>query len=417
VADNLLAAGPSGSLGGSSLMPSSPAAPYPAPTYNQGQQGVNNNNQGLGFNSGMVNLQGTGYVPQGQQDSNAVGGFQTAGYQYGIQGSGPIQGSAMNNSGQMNTQQFDPARMPVGSVMNGQQYYNPAQDAYVAQARRSLDPQWQQSQESQESQLTNMGLTRGSQAWDTAMQNFGRAKNDAYGSAMNQGIMNAGAEAARMQGMDINAGNFANQAAQQNFTNELTAQQAYNAALGQQQSMDESSGNFANQAQQQQWNQTMGEAQLNNAALGQQQGFQTQQDVAKMGLEGAKAGAAASVSAAGASSAASRYATDAQRAIAAGSQNLQGRGLDMQQQRQNYDITTGMYNLPGDTQARLANGAAPNSNIPGMGNFNNTSNPSYQNTLSSQQGANSQYNGGYGGMVNGGLALGGAALQNMPRWG
>jgi hypothetical protein len=410
VADNLLASGPAGaggSLGGSSVMPSSPAAPYPKPGYNQGQQGVSYTQDNDHFNYGMVGTQGTGYVPQGQQDSNAVGGFQTGGYQYGIQGSGNIQGSTMNNSGQMNTQQYDPARMPVGSVQNGQQYYNPAQDAYMAQARRSLDPQWEQSQQQQESQLTNMGLTRGSQAWDTAMQNFGRAKNDAYGSATNQGIMNAGAEAARMQGMDINAGNFANQAAQQNFTNQLTGQQAYNAALGQQQSMDESAGNFANQAQQQQWNQTMGEAQLNNAALGQQQGFQTQQDVGRMGLEGSKAQAAASAAGASASMNASMYATDAQRAIAAGSQNLQGRGLDITQQRQNYDIATGMYNLPQQTQANLAGGAPTRTQNP----FNTTTNPNYQSTLEAQQGGNSQVRSGQSQMVGGALSLGGAALQ------
>jgi hypothetical protein len=406
VADNLLASGPAGSLGGSSIMPSSPASPYPKPTYNQGQQGVSYTQDNDHFNYGMVGTQGTGYVPQGQQDSNAVGGFQTAGYQYGIQGSGPIQGSTMNNSGQMNIQQYDPARMPVGSVQNGQQYYNPAQDAYMAQARRSLDPQWEQQQQQQESQLTNMGLTRGSAAWDTAMQNFGRARNDAYGSATNQSIMNAGAEAARMQGMDINAGNFANQAAQQNFTNQLTGQQAYNAALGQQQSMDESAGNFANQAQQQQWNQTMGEAQLNNAALGQQQGFQTQQDVGRMGLEGAKAGASATMSAAGSARAASEYATDASRAIAAGSQNLQGRALDQSGQRQNFDIASAMYRMPMDTQASLAG------NAPGriQNSFNTTGNPNYGSTLAGQQGSNSQIGAGYGQMVGGALSLGGAAL-------
>jgi hypothetical protein len=252
-----------------------------------------------------------------------------------------------------------------------------------------------------------MGLTRGSQAWDTAMQNFGRAKNDAYGSATNQGIMNAGAEAARMQGMDINAGNFANQAAQQNFTNQLTGQQAYNAALGQQQSMDESAGNFANQAQQQQWNQTMGEAQLNNAALGQQQGFQTQQDVGRMGLEGSKAQAAASAAGASASMNASMYATDAQRAIAAGSQNLQSRGLDQSGQLQNFNIARDMYNLPQQTQAALAG------NAPGrvQNNFNTTGNPNYGSTLAGQQGSNTQIGSGYGQMAGGALSLGGAALQ------
>jgi len=414
VAENLLAAGPNaaGTLGGSSIMPTSPASPYPKPAYQQGQQGVDYTQNNDHFNYGMVGIQGTGYVPQGQQGANSVGGFQTAGYQYGIQPGGNIQNSVMNNSGQVNTQQYDPARMPVSSVQSGQQYYNPAQDAYMAQARRSLDPQWEQQQQQQESQLTNMGLTRGSAAWDTAMQNFGRARNDAYGSATNQGIMNAGAEAARMQGMDINAGNFANQAAQQNFTNQLTGQQAYNAALGQQQSMDESAGNFANTAQQQAWSQRMGEAQLNNAALGQQQGYQTQQDVGRMGLEGAKAGASATMGAASSARAASEYATDANRAIAAGSQSLQSRGLDITQQGQNFNITERMYNMPQQTQANLM-GNAPTR---GQNNFNTTGNPNYGSTLAGQQGSNSQINAGYGQLAGGALSLGGAALSNYPRF-
>lgn len=46
-----------------------------------------------------------------------------------------------------------------------------------------LDPQWQQQQAMQETQLRNQGLVPGSEAYDNAMRVFNNAKNDAYTSA------------------------------------------------------------------------------------------------------------------------------------------------------------------------------------------------------------------------------------------
>ena len=54
--------------------------------------------------------------------------------------------------------------------------------AYGAFTSR-LDPQWQQQQGMQETQLRNQGLVPGGQAYDDAMRVFNQAKNDAYQQA------------------------------------------------------------------------------------------------------------------------------------------------------------------------------------------------------------------------------------------
>jgi hypothetical protein len=54
--------------------------------------------------------------------------------------------------------------------------------AYGAFTAR-LDPQWQQQQGMQETQLRNQGLVPGGEAYDNAMRVFNQAKNDAYQQA------------------------------------------------------------------------------------------------------------------------------------------------------------------------------------------------------------------------------------------
>jgi hypothetical protein len=61
-------------------------------------------------------------------------------------------------------------------------------DANYKQATSRLDPQFDQRQGALRSQLYNQGLKEGDQAYDTAMNNFGLSRNDAYSSAMNNAI-------------------------------------------------------------------------------------------------------------------------------------------------------------------------------------------------------------------------------------
>lgn len=56
------------------------------------------------------------------------------------------------------------------------------------QAASRLDPQWAQREEQTRSQLLAQGLDPGSEGSQVEMGNFGRARNDAYSSAMNNAI-------------------------------------------------------------------------------------------------------------------------------------------------------------------------------------------------------------------------------------
>lgn len=91
------------------------------------------------------------------------------------------------------------------SQFNGDQARQSAINALYGQATSRLDPQWGQRETGLVTDLENQGITRGSAAWDQAMGNFGRDRNDAYTSAMNSAIGAGGAEESRLFGLDQSA--------------------------------------------------------------------------------------------------------------------------------------------------------------------------------------------------------------------
>ena len=194
------------------------------------------------FGGDMVGTQGTGQAPKWGEPAQQVGGFQTGGYQYGMPPTTAI-----------DTSKIAGAQMPNMSVGQGESYQQNMQDAYWNQAKSRLDPMWQQKNDAEQTRLANMGFSGPSAGRSQYMGDLGRQENDAYGGAMNSAILNSGAEGQRRQGMDIAAGNFGNQATQQNFQNQLASQQAQNAASGQE------------------FNQNLASAGLNNQALSAQQ--------------------------------------------------------------------------------------------------------------------------------------------------
>src|SRR5262252_4361373 len=350
--------------------------------------------------SGLMGPQGSGIVPVGQQGAANVGGFQTGGYQYNIAPQGNIQSSTLDNSGQFNTNAINAAQMPVSSVQAGQAYMQNMQDAYWNQAQSRLNPQWQTQSDQMAAQLANQGITPGSEAWNRQMSQFNLAKNDAYGQAMNQAILNSGAEAARMQGMDISAGNFANQAAQQNYQNQLTSQQAQNAALTGQQNAALAASNFANQAQQQQWNQAMGQAQLNNAALGQQQGFATKEDVAKKNLAAANAQSAAANAAAGNQMALGLAQIQSQQQLAEMGMSLQARGMQDTERTQDFNMAQQMQAQPYLLQNLAMQGMNIPTDMPNMPSVNQMQAAQLPQGFGQQAAAaNNQSSGGIGSMI------------------
>ena len=148
-------------------------------------------------------------------------------------------------------------------VDSATRYNQSAGDALYGRATSRLDPQWEQRSEQKDVQLRNQGLRPGDQAYDTAMENMGRERTDAYQQAGFGADIGAGQEASRMQGMDMGLrgqqfgerqgmGQFGNQAAQQQFGMNLGRAGFQNAADAQtfEQQMAAGGANFGEQMQQ-----------------------------------------------------------------------------------------------------------------------------------------------------------------------
>jgi len=189
-------------------------------------------------------------------------------------------GAGLNNSAKIQTSLgLDP------TLLNQQ-----AVDALYKANTQYLDPQFAQNQAKMESQLANQGITRGSEAYNNAMQNFNNQKQQAYTDARNQAIGQGTAAAQGLFGMGLQGAQFGNTSLGQQFGQNVTAQQLANAsagqnnanaqtnmgltnaALGQQFGQNVTAANFANSAQQQAYNQAQGNAQFQNAAQAQQYG-------------------------------------------------------------------------------------------------------------------------------------------------
>ena len=82
-------------------------------------------------------------------------------------------------------------------------------DALYRQQAQYLDPQFEQSQAQLEAQLVNQGIPRGSQAWNTAMNNEAINRQRAYQSARDSAI--AGGTAAQAQESQTGLANQAQQ--------------------------------------------------------------------------------------------------------------------------------------------------------------------------------------------------------------
>ena len=121
-----------------------------------------------------------------------------------------------------------------------------AQDALYGRSTGYLDPQWQQSQQSLETQLSNQGLVPGTEAYNRAYANMASAKEKAYTGARQDAIAGGGAEAERAQKMALELRNqglseeqikgvFHNQAQNQRASqllNDVTSKRSLEGQLG-----------------------------------------------------------------------------------------------------------------------------------------------------------------------------------------
>ena len=111
-------------------------------------------------------------------------------------------------------------------------YNQSAGEALYGRATSRLDPQWEQRAEQTEVKLRNQGLRPGDQAYDRAMETMNQNRTDAYQQAGYGADIGAGAEAQRMQGMDmgLRGQQFGEQQGMGQFYNQA-GQQAFNQAL------------------------------------------------------------------------------------------------------------------------------------------------------------------------------------------
>lgn len=131
------------------------------------------------------------------------------------------------------------------SVGNTPDYMKSAEDAIYGQWSGRQEPRMQQEADRMRTQLYNQGLKEGDAAYDAEMQRLRQDQNDARQQAQYQATIGAGQEAQRMQGMDVQAGGFANAAAQQALQQQL--------GIGSQQFNQQMAGaGYQNQLRQQQ---------------------------------------------------------------------------------------------------------------------------------------------------------------------
>lgn len=90
---------------------------------------------------------------------------------------------------------------------------NQSRDAVQGALLSRINPDLERERAGLESRLANQGITMGSEAWNTGMQDYSRMANDArYGA-----ILNAGQEQSRMFGLGLQQAGFNNEAAGQAF--------------------------------------------------------------------------------------------------------------------------------------------------------------------------------------------------------
>jgi len=199
------------------------------------EQSMFNQNQQINQRLGGVAQQGLGYV------QSALGKPLTSDVPLTTSvANQPVQTSFDNNAGQIRTDAGDPSLMQQNVT-----------DAIYNQNTQYLDPQFQQGQANLENQLSNQGLQRGTEAWNTALGNFGLDKQRAYESARNAAIQSGVGASQGMYGMN------------------LAGMQAGNQALGQQYGQNLGAAQFGNQAGSQMFGQNLAGAQFGNQASAQ----------------------------------------------------------------------------------------------------------------------------------------------------
>lgn len=135
---------------------------------------------------------------------------------------GPIQTSAGVSPNYVTSAQMDP---------EARQH---AEQAAYAAATSRLDPQWNQREQMQQTQLRNQGLVPGGEAYTNAMRDFNFGRNDAYSQAQNNAVQQGLANQQSQFGMNLQNANLGNQVGTQQFQQGLANANLANSASQQQ---------------------------------------------------------------------------------------------------------------------------------------------------------------------------------------
>lgn len=249
------------------------------------QQAAYNKDVAMNARLQDVGMQGVGYVQNAlnaplQSPGQAVGSVGTTNFVTGV--NAPQLQTQMGDVGNLQRALNQPnialqtggqAGQLQTSVQDPNLVQQQVTDALYKQQTQYLDPQFERSQAKLENQLANQGITRGSEAWNAAMQDAAMQKQQAYESARSSAIGQGVAAGSQMFQNQLAGGQFANTAQQQAYQQSLANAQMQNQARAQQLQEALATGQFANEAQATAYQQELGRLQAENQALTQQFGF------------------------------------------------------------------------------------------------------------------------------------------------
>lgn len=175
----------------------------------------------------------------------------------------------VTNSGAFN---FGPVQTTLGDAGQIQDRLTSDPSGFRQQAQDAVwnlqKPMFEERRAALETQLSNQGLARGSEAWEREMRSAGDAEARAQLQAIDAGRV----EANQMFGQDLASGQFANNAQGQRFGQNLAGGQFANAGQAQDAQQQMAVGAFDNAAQAQEFGQSQTVAGFENASA--QQNFQ-----------------------------------------------------------------------------------------------------------------------------------------------
>lgn len=223
-------------------------------------------------------LTGMRDIPQGGGagafNASGLAPYQTTvGSRFGINNTGPSTAGIQMDAPQ--------SRLGVQAGVGPQDFSSDRQRVEEALYSR-LNPQLERDRSHLDQRLANQGIPLGSEAYREAIDESDRQAND----ARMQAILAGGQEQSRLAGLQLQQGQFANQAQNQDFMQRMAQGQFANQAEAQRYGQELAGLQFGNQAQQQDFTQNLQAGQFGNDArqrqfaeglAGAQQGMQANQ--------------------------------------------------------------------------------------------------------------------------------------------